>query len=223
MAISIEPVPCLHERSLWHTIAQEADLAVLTGVRIGYASVAPPPGLPPSSSGTIYASYDPSVVVAGGSVFLLATECCLRVALRPWSERIEALTKSGDWLPALALAMVSAGCHLFALCLPVCHACDCWQDHCEAVSAAYTASINAAEIRAKWAAFRASAMVRRAAFSGASLQVASSATAGPASRSVVSATPVAASVLAAAAAAAAAQYDPARFERLRAGPGPTGK
>ena len=94
---------------------QEADLAVLSGVRIGYASVTPPPALPAATSsapapsvgsGAVFASYDPSVVVAGSSVYLLATEYCLRVALRPWSERIEALVKSGDWLPALALAAV---------------------------------------------------------------------------------------------------------------------
>ena len=88
---------------------QEADLAVLSGVRIGYGSVAPPPS-PQSSgagAGAVFASYDPSVVVAGNSVFLLATDCCLRVALRPWSDRIEALVSAGDWLTALALAMVS--------------------------------------------------------------------------------------------------------------------
>ena len=54
----------------------------------------------------MFASYDPGFVVAGGSVYLLATEFCLFAALRPWSERIEALEKSGDWIPALALAVV---------------------------------------------------------------------------------------------------------------------
>jgi hypothetical protein len=54
----------------------------------------------------VFASYAPSVAAAGGSAFLLASDLCLRVSLRPWGERIDALIAAGDWLPALALAQV---------------------------------------------------------------------------------------------------------------------
>lgn len=177
--------------------------------------------LPPLSRTRLTSSLQNAVTVSNdGTLFVLGNEQVIGANIMKWNERVNNMVGEGEWISALALAL----------------------DTYESTTAAHLMNVATAERQAKYNAVRAAALARIAVQSGANANVISGMNSGnttnpsakppngssggtnnPSASNNVAALAGANTADAAAAAAAAAQYDPAKFQRLRTGPGPAGK
>jgi hypothetical protein len=172
-----------------------------TALAINLKAAAAAGTLPPALKARLSSSFQNSFTVCEGHLYILATDRVLDARMKSWTERIDTMIEDGEWISALALAL----------------------DHYEAVTEAHHLAIAGAEQRAKWAALKAQALVAIAAQGGTTLTVPMPGGPGGGVRTGVGPPgPSSGAATAATAGGPAAIYDPAKFEKLRAGPGPAG-